>query len=79
MQSVMHVARIGPVGYSRIGSLPNPRRNTSKEFFEAFGSSNKATTCCSIVTALKRDTDTLLQLCCSLVHEVETKLQHRTI
>jgi len=68
-----------PDGSSRIGSLPNPRRNTSKEFFETFGSRNKATTCCSFVTALERLADTLLQLCCSLVHEVETKLQHRTI
>ena len=68
-----------PDGSSRIGSLPNPRRNTSKEFFETFGSRNKATTCCSFVTALKRRADALLQLCCSLVHKVETKLQHRTI
>ena len=68
-----------PDGNSRIGSLPDPRRNTSKDFFEAFGSRNKATTCCSFVTALDRLPDTLLQVCCSLVHEVETKLQHRTI
>jgi len=44
---------------------PDPRRNTSKEFFEAFGSRNKATTCCSFVTALERLADTLLQLCYS--------------
>ena len=54
-----------PDGSSRIWSLPNPRRNTSKDFFEAFGSRNKATTCCSFVTALERLADTLLQLCYS--------------
>jgi hypothetical protein len=46
-------------------SSPDPRRNTSKTFFEAFGSRNKATTCCSFVTALERLADTLLQLCYS--------------
>ena len=46
-------------------SSPDPRRNTSKEFFETFGSRNKATTCCSFVTALERLADTLLQLCYS--------------
>ena len=44
---------------------PDPRRNTSKTFFEAFGSHNKAATCCSFVVVLKRLADTLLQLCCS--------------
>ena len=65
MLSPMQFGGIDPVGSSRIGSLPNPRRNTSKEFFEAFGSRNKATTCCSFVTALERLADTLLQLCYS--------------
>jgi hypothetical protein len=42
-----------PDGSSRIrlALLADPRRNTSKEFFEAFGSRNKATTCCSFVAA----------------------------
>ena len=65
MLSPMQFGGIDPVGSSRIGSLPNPRRNTSKTFFEAFGSRNKATTCCSFVTALERLADTLLQLCYS--------------
>ena len=65
MRSLMQFGGIDPVGSSRIGSLPNPRRNTSKEFFETFGSRNKATTCCSFVTALERLADTLLQLCYS--------------
>ena len=65
MLSPMQFGGKDPAGSSRIGSLPNPRRNTSKEFFEAFGSRNKATTCCSFVTALERLADTLLQLCYS--------------
>ena len=36
MLSPMQFGGIDPVGSSRIGSLPNPRRNTSKEFFETF-------------------------------------------
>ena len=65
MLSPMQFGGIDPVGSSLIGSLPNQRRNTSKTFFEAFGSRNKATTCCSFVTALERLADTLLQLCYS--------------
>ena len=65
MLSPMQFVGIDPVGSSRIGSLPNPRRNTSKKFFETFGSRNKATTCCGFVTALERLADTLLQLCYS--------------
>ena len=65
MLSPMQFGGIDPVGSSRIGSLPNPKRNTSKGFFETFGSRNKATTCCSFVTALERLADTLLQLCYS--------------
>ncbi len=42
MLSPMQFGGIDPVGSSRIGSLPNPRRNTSKEFFEAFWRGNKA-------------------------------------
>ena len=42
MLSPMQFGGIGPVGSSRIGSLPNPRRNTSKEFFESFWRGNKA-------------------------------------
>ena len=42
MLSPMQFGGIGPVGSSRIGSLPNPRRNTSKEFFEGFRSGHKA-------------------------------------
>ena len=42
MLSPMQFGGIDPVGSSRIGSLPNPRRNTSKEFFEAFWSGKKA-------------------------------------
>ncbi|PYU91721.1 MAG: hypothetical protein DMG08_14560 [Acidobacteria bacterium] len=38
----MQFGGIDPVGSSRIGSLPNPRRNTSKEFFESFWSGKKA-------------------------------------
>ena len=40
MLSPMQFGGIDPVGSSRIGSLPNPRRNTSKEFFETFWSGN---------------------------------------
>ena len=42
MLSPMQFGGIDPVGSSRIGSLPNPRRNTSKEFFESFWRGNKA-------------------------------------
>ena len=42
MRSLMQFGGIDPVGSSRIGSLPNPRRNTSKEFFESFWSGKKA-------------------------------------
>ena len=42
MLSPMQFGGIDPVGSSRIGSLPNPRRNTSKEFFETFWSGKKA-------------------------------------
>ena len=42
MLSPMQFGGIDPVGSSRIGSLPNPRRNTSKEFFESFWSGKKA-------------------------------------
>ena len=41
MHSLMQFGGIGPVGSSRIGSLPNPRRNTSKEFFETFRSGDE--------------------------------------
>jgi len=43
---------------------PDPRRNTSKSFFEALRSRNKAATCCGFVAALHRLLATLLQLCC---------------
>ena len=43
----------------------DPRRNTSKSFFEALRSRNKATTCCGFVVALHGLLATLLQLCCS--------------
>ena len=45
MLSLMQFGGKDPVGSSRIGSLPNPRRNTSKEFFETLWSGNKADTC----------------------------------
>jgi len=43
---------------------PDPRRNTSKTFFEASRSGNKAATCCSSVATLFHLVATLLQLCC---------------
>ncbi len=42
MLSPMQFGGIDPVGSSRIGSLPNPRRNTSNDFFETFWRGNKA-------------------------------------
>ena len=52
---------------------PDPRRNTSKGFFEADGSGNKAATCCRFVSAL-------VAACCQFVSssiaKVETKWQH---
>ena len=65
MLSPMQFGGIDPLEVLGLGPFPNPRRNTSKEFFETFGSRNKATTCCSFVTALERLADTLLQLCYS--------------
>jgi hypothetical protein len=41
-----------PDGSSRIGSLPNPRRNTSKEFFETFRSGDEAESSLRLVSAL---------------------------
>jgi hypothetical protein len=62
-------------GNSRIrrALLADPRRNTSKSFFEAGGSGNKAATCCRFVSAL-------VAACCQFVSssipKVETKWQH---
>ena len=42
MLSPMQFGGKDPAGSSRIGSLPNPRRNTSKEIFETFRSGKKA-------------------------------------
>ncbi len=51
MHSLMQFGGIDPVGSSRIGSLPNPRRNTSKEFFETFRSGDEVETSLRLVSA----------------------------
>ena len=51
MLSPMQFGGIDPVGSSRIGSLPNPRRNTSKEFFEKFRSGDEVETSLRLVSA----------------------------
>ena len=60
MLSLMQFGGIDPVGSSRIGSLPNPRRNTSKEFFEAFRSGDEvepSLRSVSVLSPLNRGSD----------------------
>jgi hypothetical protein len=45
---------------------PDPRRNTSKSFFEAVASGNKAATCCRFVSAL-------VAACCHFVSTIRTE------
>jgi hypothetical protein len=52
MHRWMQVGGKNPDGSSRIGSLPNPRRNTSKEIFERFSSGDKLDTCIRFVSTL---------------------------
>jgi len=58
-----------PDGSSRIGSLPNPRRNTSKEFFETFRIGDKADTCYRFVSSPS-------PLFADFMRQVETKPSH---
>src|SRR6266516_3632655 len=51
MHSPMQFGGIDPVGSSRIGSLPNPRRNTSKDFFETFRSGDEVEPSLRLVSA----------------------------
>ena len=73
MLSPMQFGGIDPVGSSRIGSLPNPRRNTSKEFFETFRSGNKADTCFRICFRL---VSSCFQFVSALFPLVETERKH---
>jgi hypothetical protein len=48
MRRLIRIARRGVLEILGLRELssPNPRRNTSKEFFEASSSGNKEATCC---------------------------------